>query len=355
MEKSWLWTTGTSGDGASTYTQADTSEFMKIAAACFGFEGVAPSYLSAFAATTAANTANIGTGGAMVDGKPYKNDATLPVTIPSPVTNNRIDRIVLRASWASYQVRITRIPGTEAVSPVAPAITQTSGTTYDIQLYQALVTPAGAVTLTDERTLARAQTAGIAPAAITQALIASGAVGLLNLDPSLRVQKIGQVNGNGTGIVSIASIPTSFSHLLVIASARNTLATAGSAPLDIRVNGDATGGNYSARGIQTLGSTVITFNSSGYTAVGAANIGGCVNTGYSSTDLTANLILLPNYQNGASKTMISLTGDVTGVSIGSGRWLGAAAINQLSFFADNGSGTLAYLTTDSVVSLYGIN
>jgi hypothetical protein len=75
------------------------------------------------------------------------------VNIPSAVGggNTRIDRIVLRASWASFVVRIVRIAGTDAASPTAPAITQTSGTTYDVMLYQALVNTSGTVTLTDEQ------------------------------------------------------------------------------------------------------------------------------------------------------------------------------------------------------------
>jgi len=89
----------------------------------------------------------------MVDGKWYVNDANLDVNIPSAVGagNTRIDRIVLRANWAGYEVAVTRIAGTDAASPTWPAITQISGTTYDILLCRVLVTTAGVVTVTDER------------------------------------------------------------------------------------------------------------------------------------------------------------------------------------------------------------
>lgn len=123
-------------------------------AGCAGFEGVAPGHLNSLACTAnGANTVAVNTGGAMVDGKWYHNDASMNVNIPSAVGvgNTRIDRIVLRADWAGYDVAITRIAGTNAASPVAPAITQTSGTTYDIMLCRALVTTAGTVTVTDER------------------------------------------------------------------------------------------------------------------------------------------------------------------------------------------------------------
>lgn len=123
-------------------------------AGCGNFEGVCPGLGNKLVcAANGANTVSVGTGGAMVDGKWYHNDASMNVNIPSAVGagNTRIDRIVLRADWAGYDVAITRIAGTDAASPVAPAITQTSGTTYDIMLCRALVTTAGTVTVTDER------------------------------------------------------------------------------------------------------------------------------------------------------------------------------------------------------------
>ena len=100
-------------------------------AACSGWEGVAPGYKNELAGSVGgANTYNINTGGAMVDGKPYHNTATVGVNIPSAVGggNTRIDRIVLRADWTAQTVRITRIAGTDEASPTAPAITQTPGT-----------------------------------------------------------------------------------------------------------------------------------------------------------------------------------------------------------------------------------
>ena len=148
-EFSGLWSTGMgSGDSQASYTQLQDSLRAQVIAACNGFEGVGPGYLNSLAGTvTGANAVQIDTGGALVDGKYYNNSAAVSVNIPSAVGggNTRIDRIVLRASWASYTVRIYRIAGTDAVSPTAPAIVQTSGTTYDIKLYQALVNTSGTV------------------------------------------------------------------------------------------------------------------------------------------------------------------------------------------------------------------
>jgi len=150
----WTTTAGGTGHQQTSYTQAQLSTAYKVIAGCAGFEGVAPGYLNSLACTAnGANTVAVNTGGAMVDGKWYYNDANLDVNIPSAVGagNTRIDRIVLRANWAGYEVAVTRIAGTDAASPTPPAITQTSGTTYDILLCRVLVTTAGVVTVTDER------------------------------------------------------------------------------------------------------------------------------------------------------------------------------------------------------------
>ncbi len=157
-EKSYLWTTGGAGDGSTTYTRSDWRVMTGVMTAGSGFEGVAPGYLNELENTvTGANSVSVNTGGAVVDGRPYQNDASEAVNIPSAVGggNTRIDRIVLRADWTAQTVRITRIAGTDSATPTAPAITQTSETTYDIMLYQALVDTSGTVTLTDERVWAR--------------------------------------------------------------------------------------------------------------------------------------------------------------------------------------------------------
>ena len=155
---SGYWTTGGStGHQQISYSQALTASATEITAGCGKFEGVAKSYKNDLAGTvTGANTVSINTGGGIVDGKWYYNDSALAVNIPSAVGtgNTRIDRIVLRCVWSTFQVTIYRIAGTNAATPSAPALTQTHGGTYDIPLYQALVNTAGTVTLTDERLFA---------------------------------------------------------------------------------------------------------------------------------------------------------------------------------------------------------
>ena len=112
-------------------------------------QGVLPNYENELEITGAATPISVNTGAALVDGKFYENTTAVTVAIPSPAVSTRVDRIVLRKSWVAQTVRITRIEGVEG--GVAPAITQTDGTTWDIPLYQVTITTGGAITLTDER------------------------------------------------------------------------------------------------------------------------------------------------------------------------------------------------------------
>ncbi len=155
---SGYWTTGgATGHQQTSYSQAQMATANEIMAGCGYFEGVARNYKNNFITTvTGANTVSINTGGAMVDGHWYYNDAAVSMTIPSAVGtgNTRIDRIVIRCTWSTFQAVLARLPGTDAASPTPPALTQSHGSVYDIPLYQATVNTSGTVTLTDERQFA---------------------------------------------------------------------------------------------------------------------------------------------------------------------------------------------------------
>ena len=164
-ETSGLWTTDAAPAGHQqvSYTQALASTLVEVGAACSGFEGVAPGYLSELApSSTGVNNARIATGGAVVDGKYYKSTANEDHVIANAAAGEtRIDRIVLRATWANFECIQTIIAGTSDPTPTAPAITQTTGVTYDIMICQVLVTDGGVITITDERTWAFADQAAL--------------------------------------------------------------------------------------------------------------------------------------------------------------------------------------------------
>ena len=154
-EKSFDWTTSAAGDGATTYTRVDKQHIDNILASCGGgINGVAPGYLNQLGMFgTAANQVTIDTGGAIVDGKPYRNDATKNITIPSAVGggNTRIDTIALECDWTAQTVRLVRVAGVDAGSPTPPTLTQTSGTLYQVRLWDVTVNTSGTITVTADR------------------------------------------------------------------------------------------------------------------------------------------------------------------------------------------------------------
>lgn len=175
---SGYWTTsGTpSGDQQSSYTQAQLAKAAGIFAACNGWEGVASDYLNELAGTSPSSlTTRLNTGGAIVDGLWYYNDsATLDLTHDSTLSI-RTDMVVLRASWSAFTVRATIIKGTDG-SATPPSIIQTSGTTYDIALYEAAIDSGGNVVLTDVRTFGQVGTNGIEDGSVTLAKMAASSV-----------------------------------------------------------------------------------------------------------------------------------------------------------------------------------
>jgi len=98
--------------------------------------------LKAYASTPNAMTVEIPTGIAWVQGRWYKNDAVVTMTIDAAdATYTRYDRIVLRSTVAGSPGSIVLyvIKGTPAASPVLPDLVQTSGT-WDIPICYVTVT-----------------------------------------------------------------------------------------------------------------------------------------------------------------------------------------------------------------------
>lgn len=183
-EKSILWSTTGTGDGTgSGYTADNMFELWRALVAgknSTNLSGVVPDYQNKLAVSGASSPVAVATGSAVVYGIPYFNSASVNVTVPTPATATRIDRIVLRASWAAQTVRITRVAGVEGGG--APSLTQSAGVTWDMPLALVQVTTGGVVTITDEREyVALVPDGGIATAkladlAVTTAKLADSAV-----------------------------------------------------------------------------------------------------------------------------------------------------------------------------------
>jgi hypothetical protein len=118
-----------------------------------GNRGVLYNWQNELAVTGVGSPVSVGQGAAIVYGLYYENTAALNVAIPTPTSDTRIDRLVVRRDWSAQTARVTRIVGTEGGS--APAITQSPAPTgtgiYDIPLAECSITTGGVITVTDER------------------------------------------------------------------------------------------------------------------------------------------------------------------------------------------------------------
>lgn len=183
-ERSQFWATTGTGDGTgSGYTADNMFEVWRALLAgrnSTNLSGVVPDYLNKLAVSGASSPLAVATGAAVVYGVPYFNSADVSIAIPTPATATRIDRIVLRASWAGQTVRITRVAGVEGSG--APALTQSAGVTWDMPLATVQITTGGVITITDAREYvalvadSAVTTAKIADLAVTTAKLADGAV-----------------------------------------------------------------------------------------------------------------------------------------------------------------------------------
>lgn len=207
-ENSLFWTTNDTGDGeASGYTAAEWFELWRaLFAASTGADlgGVAPSYLNSLAVSGSASPVSVASGAALVYGIPHFNDAAISVAVPTPVSQTRIDRIILRAVWSTQTVRCVRLAGTEGAG-TPPALTQSADDTWEITLATVTITAGGNITVTDEREFLQLvapggiDTAQLADGAVTTAKIADGAVTAAKLADMAAGTVKGRAVGAGTG------------------------------------------------------------------------------------------------------------------------------------------------------------
>lgn len=159
-ERSRFWDGTTTGDATEAAYDAATEFARVLRALMFGSEQTADKggvvngavgFGDLAATLPGGGICRIASGLAFVQGNWYESDANVDFSIPTPATSTRVDRIVLRKSWAGQTVRLTRIAGTEGAG--VPAMTQTFGTTWDIPIVNASITTGAVITLTDTRAL----------------------------------------------------------------------------------------------------------------------------------------------------------------------------------------------------------
>lgn len=171
-ESSKFWDGTTVGDATVSPYDANSefAEVLKALAftnALTNQGGVFRSYLNELEPTIVGAAIVVDTGGTLVDGTFYKNDAAVTLSISTPGGATRIDRVVLRKDWTAQTIRLALLTGAEGGAE--PALTQTPGVTWEIPIVKVSTTTGGVITITDEREFI-AGTAGLVGPTHTQAL-----------------------------------------------------------------------------------------------------------------------------------------------------------------------------------------
>ena len=150
-QKSLFWTTGTTGDGTSPYTQSDLFTWLRHSFTQDpATEAVHLGWGGALAVSVAGTTLTIATGAALVNGIPFESDAPVNLSVPTPTIGTTGHRVILRADYTAKTVRLALKSSSDGVS-TAPALTQSDNVTWEVSLASLTITTGGAVTVTDTR------------------------------------------------------------------------------------------------------------------------------------------------------------------------------------------------------------
>ncbi len=184
------WETQTAtGDGAAPYTQEQANKFFRyFDVQNWVNEGVVKgSVLGELAVTGTASPLSVEPGAAICYGR-YWSDATEQVAVSTPVVGTTGGRVVLRADWATNEIRLAVKVNTDGVG-TPPDLTQTVNSVWEISLATFTITVGGVITVTDARTFRRpttvAQTGEIGDKAVTDAKLRdSAAVSVIGRAPN---------------------------------------------------------------------------------------------------------------------------------------------------------------------------
>lgn len=317
-ERSYYWDGLVTGDAtlapytAGRYTSNWKNMFTRV-----DDEGVISDYQNELEVTGISGAVIVDTGAALVDGYFYTNTAQENVSISTPASNPRIDRIVLRKDSVAQTVRITLLDGTEAASPTAPSLTQTHGGQFEIPLAQVLITTAGVITVTDERDYCWTPLipAGIGLVEI-ESLESDGSIDTLDWD----------------------DIPQIYKHLLVIAEAKSSVGSTGSFIL----NGDTVAANYYSQSLYNVSTPAL------------VSIAGNSNAGYFPSEPTSFITRYPFYTGAFYKNVMIMStvgNEASPIAMTTAAgllWLNTDPIDRITWVADAG-----VLLEGSVATLYG--
>jgi hypothetical protein len=151
-EISRFWDGTALGDAVAVGQAHLHDQFFRCVCGAEDNHGVVNGWRNELEVTGTSSPLSVATGGAVVYGMFYDNDAAVSVNVSTPSSgNSRYDRVVLRRDWSTYTVRVAKVTGVAAAVPAVPALTQGAGAIWEIPLATILVDDAGTITVTDTR------------------------------------------------------------------------------------------------------------------------------------------------------------------------------------------------------------
>lgn len=333
-ERSYFWDGLATGDAVlAPYSSDLWNRLWQIMFSRADNEGILSGVDNELSVTGVAGGVSVATGKALVDGSLYESDAAVSVTIPTPVTDPRIDRIVVQKDWATKTIRVARVAGTENASPTAPALTQVDLSIWEIPLAQALITTAGVIAVTDERKEVRTRLATIDTAIVKiETFVATG----------------------GEAEVDFSSIPATFQNLVIRGNILSSVG--GAAASRFQLNGDGIAANYNRQVFGRFSDGVLTSTASLGSLPSVNSIGDQQVDALHSAQFSLSI---PNYKDTTFyKTVIqkesvnenNVAADLA-ITIENFVWLNTEAVNRVQIVPASGG----VLEVGTVITLYGMN
>lgn len=280
-------------------------------------------------------TVSVDTGVAVVHGSPYKNPGIAKtLVLDAPVSDPRIDIIVLKKDWGLRTIRMGIHKGVENVAPVAPTLTQTNGLLWEIPLANVQIETDLTVVVTDSREFCISPLTLSSPTGQAMELI--------------ETQDI-----SGLATVTFSSISQIFKHLRITGLARSNNTGTSLIVAFVYFNGDQVGANYNR---QIMSKTSISTPIASATSVAPVAIG-VVEDGNDAGFASHFSVDIPNYTGSHHKIMIqneeATKGDTNpgdfSISREIGLWKNTGVITKIEVKLSSG----LYLT-GSTMSLWGI-
>lgn len=333
-ERSYVWAHSSVGDGV--YSPYDNDEWSDIWRKLFQKDRTAQGPIEDYeneleVSNPAGTTIRVATGAALVDGKFYETDDNVDTVIVAPAVATRIDRVVLRKSWAAQTVRVAILTGVEGGG--LPALTQAEDATWEIPLAYYSITTGSAITISDEREFSRTPLDG-------------------GTGDECGFTEIETITADGTSTeIDFTSIPATYKHLKIVGQARVAGAVV-QTDLNLRFNGDV-GANYDEQHTKGENAVASATSAAGQTEITLGDVPGATGIANHANGV---FIEIPNYAGTTFfKTLVGMLISIPNVTIADfqinhfgGLWEDTSAINQITLISGSGN-----FISGSTFTLYG--